>query len=174
MKTPVALIAAVSDNGVIGVDGGMPWHISSDMKYFRAMTLGKPIIMGRKQYESVGKPLDRRPNIVISRRQGLTIDGVLVVSSVPEALRLADRLARESGAKEMMIIGGGEVYAQTFASADRLYITHVHKKVRGDVMFPVIDFEVWRVMESERVPGPPIDCTRTTYVRAPAGPARSL
>ena len=135
------IIAAVADNGAIGVRGGMPWHISEDLKYFKRVTMGCPVIMGRTTFESLGKPLPGRLNIVLSRSRGDFPEGVVCVQSAEEALREAGR----TGAEQCFIIGGAKVYAQLLDCADRLYLTRVHTVVGdADAFFPEIDTDVWR------------------------------
>lgn len=141
---PMALIAAVAQNGAIGRAGGLPWHISGDLKFFKAKTLGKPVIMGRKTYDSIGRPLPGRPNIVITRNPKFAAEGVEVVRDLDGATALAQRLAQDTGAEEIMVIGGAEIYAQAMPSADRLYITEVAASPEGDAFFPEIAASAWR------------------------------
>lgn len=152
MTVPVALIAAVAENGVIGANGGIPWKIPSDMAFFKRMTMGKPIVMGRKQFETVGKPLPGRTNIVVTRQKGYQPDGVLVMDSLEAAIDQAREIARADAAGEVMVIGGGEIYAQAMPLADRLYITYVALSPEGDTFFPPIDPSVWEVVEEPEVP----------------------
>jgi dihydrofolate reductase len=151
MTVPIAMIAGVANNSVIGADGGIPWKIPSDMAFFRRMTMGKPIVMGRKQYETVGRPLPGRTNIVVTRQSGYQPEGVMVFASLGAALDYAQKVAAAEGASEVMIIGGGEIYAQAMALADRLYISHVDLEPVGDVLFPVIDRVMWRVVDEPQV-----------------------
>lgn len=135
------IIAAVADNGAIGVRGGMPWHINEDLKYFKRVTMGCPVIMGRTTFESLGKPLPGRLNIVLSRSRGDFPEGVVCVQSAEEAFREAGR----TGAEQCFIIGGAKVYAQLLDCADMLYLTRVHTMVGdADAFFPEIDTDVWR------------------------------
>jgi dihydrofolate reductase len=134
----VALIAAVAENGVIGRDGGLPWRLPADLRRFKALTLGKPVIMGRRTWQSIGRPLPGRRNIVVSRDPDFTAEGVEVVASLDAAL---DRVA---DVEEAMVIGGGEIYVQALPRADRLHITHVHATVAGNAHFPAIDEALWR------------------------------
>ena len=157
MSIKIAMIAAVAENGVIGSDQSMPWRIPSDFGYFKQTTLGKPIVMGRKQYETVGKPLPGRTNIVVTRQQDYQPEGVLVFSSVDAALAEATRIAAADGVEEVMIIGGGEIYAQLIDRADRLYISHVALVPEGDVRFPAIDPTVWTVVDVPEVEPNPKD-----------------
>ena len=145
--TRIAMIAAVARNGVIGRDGDLPWRIPSDMKFFKQTTMGKPIVMGRKQFESVGKPLPGRVNIVVSRQKGYQPDGVLVFDDFEAALDHARQIAAADGADEVMIIGGGEIYALGLPVADRLYLTEVEIDAEGDTHFPKIDPDLWACID---------------------------
>lgn len=170
---PVVLISAVSENNVIGRDGDMPWKLSTDLKRFKAMTLGKPVILGRKTLESFGgRPLPGRPHVVITRNPALQVEGCRMVASLPEALVLARQIAAETGAAEICVIGGGEIYAQAIDDADRLYITHVETQISdGDTFFPAIDPALFEKVEEIAVPAGEKDSfpTRfTTYRRRPA------
>lgn len=160
MSARIAMIAGVAENGVIGSDQTIPWRVPSDMAFFKRMTLGKPIIMGRKQFETVGKPLPGRTNIVITRQQGYQPEGVLVFHDVETALAEARRIAAADGVDEIMIIGGGELYAQLMERADRLYITHIDLAPEGDVRFPAISPEQWTVVDLPEVAPSPRDEAR--------------
>jgi dihydrofolate reductase len=157
VSVPIAMIAAVARNRVIGANGGMPWRIASDMALFKRTTMGKPIVMGRKQYETVGKPLPGRTNIVVTRQAGYQPDGVLVVNDLDAALVLARRIAAADGADEVMVIGGGEIYAQAMPMADRLYISHVELDPEGDTLFPEIDPDMWLQTEELTIAPDPRD-----------------
>ncbi|MBS3847829.1 dihydrofolate reductase [Devosia sp. BSSL-BM10] len=155
MSVRIAMIAAVAENGVIGSDQTIPWRIPSDFAWFKRTTLGKPMIMGRKQYETVGKPLPGRTNIVVTRQQGYQPDGVEVVANLDEALDLARQIVKRDDVDEIMIIGGGEIYRQMMERADRLYISHIALEPAGNVVFPEIDPAVWVVVdEPEVMPNP--------------------
>ncbi len=156
----VSLIAAVAENGVIGAAGGMPWRLSSDLKRFKQLTLGKPVVMGRKTFETIGKPLPGRDNIVVTRQGGFAPAGVIVVASLDAALEKAATL----GAEEVMVAGGGEIYAQAMERADRLYITHVEAAPLGDVRFPLIDKTVWHAGPEIRVPEGEKDSAASRFV----------
>lgn len=151
MSVPVAMIAAVAANGVIGADGALPWRLPSDFAHFRRTTLGKPVVMGRKTFESIGKPLAGRANIVVSRQLGYQPDGVLVIADISSAIDHARAIAEADGAVEVMVIGGAEIYRQAMPMADRLYITHVDLAPDGDARFPAIDAEHWDVVGSPDV-----------------------
>ena len=142
----VSLIVAVAENGVIGRDGDLPWRLSSDLRYFKSVTMGKPIIMGRKTFQSIGRPLPGRPNFVVSRNPEFNADGITVFSSLGAAIGQA----RESGCKEVMIIGGAGIYEEGLSVADRIYLTQVHADVPGDVTFPVLDPTKWTGTSRER------------------------
>ena len=147
MTVPVAMIAAVAENGVIGAGDAMPWRLPSDFAFFRRITWGKPLIMGRKTFESIGMPLPGRTNIVVSRQKGYQPEGVLVIDGLRAATEFAQSIAAADGATEVMIGGGGEIYREAMPLADRLYITHVEAAPAGDVRFPDIDPAVWTVVE---------------------------
>ena len=140
----IALVVAMAENRVIGVDGDLPWRLSSDLKYFKSVTMGKPIVMGRKTFASIGRPLPGRDNIVITRNAEFAPDGVHVAADVAAALSLAHTLAKEKGADEICIIGGGEIYRQTLDLADRIYLTEVHMTADGDTVFPDLRPADWR------------------------------
>ena len=163
-KIRLSLIAAVAENGVIGVGDRIPWRLSSDLKRFRSITMGKPVIMGRKTFESIGKPLAGRPNIVISRKSDFAHEGILVAQSFEAALSKATEKARASAEQEIMVIGGSEIYRAAIDLADRLYITHVEAAPEGDTHFPPIDPGCWRAVSSEHAPKGPKDSAATTFV----------
>ena len=144
MTVPVALIAAVAANGVIGADNAMPWHLPSDFAHFKRTTMGKPLIMGRRTFESIGRPLPGRTTIVVTRRQGYRPPGAHVAHSLPEALELAQNVAADTHVGEVMVAGGGEIYREAMPHAQRLYVTHVDLSPAGDTVFPVIDPGMWR------------------------------
>ena len=145
----VALIAAMARNRVIGLDNGMPWHLPEDLRYFKATTLGKPIIMGRKTFESLGRPLPGRTNIVVSRQAGLQLTGAEVFGSIEAALGFARQQATTDGVDEVMVIGGETLYRQCMQGADRLYLTRIDATPEGDAWFPEFDDADW-VLVSER------------------------
>jgi len=151
----LVLVAAVADNGVIGQGGGLPWRLKSDLRNFRAITMGKPVVMGRKTYLSIGKPLAGRTNIVVSRNRNFAAPGVVVAPSIEAALAAARGDALRRVVDAVAVIGGAELYAHMIGYADRLVITHVHLRPEGDTMFPAIDPKLWREVErSEHNPGP--------------------
>jgi dihydrofolate reductase len=164
----IVLVAAVGENNVIGKDGQLPWKIKSDLRHFRALTLDKPVIMGRKTFESIGKPLDRRTNIVITRDPKFSAEGVEIAPSLQAALDLARKDAEQRGVNEIMIIGGADIFAAAMPMADRLEITHVHASPEGDVHFPVIDMKQWHEDKREKReagPGDDASCSVATYLR---------
>jgi dihydrofolate reductase len=140
----ISLIAAVATNRVIGHRNRLPWRLPADLQHFKRVTMGKPVVMGRKTWESIGRPLRGRVNIVISRDTALQAEGCVVVHSVEQALEAA------AGADEIMIMGGAELYAQALPRADRLYLTEVRADVQGDVWFPDIDRGDWIEVSRER------------------------
>ena len=135
---------AVARNGVIGADGGLAWRISDDLRQFKAATVGKPVIMGRKTFESIGRPLPERDNIVITRSPDFLKEGVFIARTIDGAVKLARELAAERGVDEIPIIGGAEIYAQTLARTERIYLTRVDADVEGDVRYPDLDSRRWR------------------------------
>ncbi|MFN4169892.1 MAG: dihydrofolate reductase [Pannonibacter phragmitetus] len=165
------IVSAVAENGVIGADNAMPWRLPSDLKHFKALTLGKPVVMGRKTFESLGKPLPGRPHVVISRQPIELPEGVHLVQSLESALELAAKLAAESGAEEVMIIGGGQIYAQAMAHADRLELTRVHATPEGDTVFPAFSTGQWELVAeraAERSDKDSANVTFQTYRRRTA------
>jgi dihydrofolate reductase len=164
----VAIVAAVGKNGVIGAAGALPWRVRADLRRFRALTMGKPVVMGRKTFESIGRPLDGRDNIVVTRRKGFAPEGVLVADSVAAAIVLAKRCAAARGVDEVYVVGGGELYAQALPLADRLYVTHVSAEPEGDAVFPAIAASEWVEVSREEVPfseGDTASATRSVYER---------
>ncbi len=143
MSINISHVVAVALNGVIGADGDMPWSLPSDLKRFKQITIGKPIIMGRKTFVSIGRPLPGRANIVITRSESYEADGVHVVSSIDEALALGTRLAKDTGADEICVIGGGEIYRQTLPNTDRIYLTRVMAEMAGDTTYPDLNEAEW-------------------------------
>ena len=140
---PITLVAALAENGVIGRDNGLPWRLKSDMVHFRAITMGKPVVMGRKTFLSIGRPLPGRTTIVVSRDGGFAAPGIVVAPSVEAALTAARGDALRRGAECIIVAGGADLYAQTMPLAERLHITYVHRAVDGDAYFPAIDRGVW-------------------------------
>ena len=145
----LALIAAVAQNRVIGRDGKLPWYLPKDLRYFRAVTMGKPVLMGRKTWESMNRPLPGRTNIVITRQAGYQAEGARVVPDLEGAIELAESIAMIDGVDEIMVIGGADIYRLALPRADRLYLTEVHAEVPGDVCFPAWDRAAWREVSRE-------------------------
>lgn len=148
----ISFIVGMAENHVIGRDNGLPWKVSSDLKRFKTLTLGKPLVMGRKCYESIGRPLPGRPNIVITRNPHFHVDGVIVVHTLAQALERAGQEARALGADEICVIGGGEIYRQAMPKADVLHVTYILASVEGDTSFPEIDPADWEITHREDIP----------------------
>ncbi|HEY8569668.1 dihydrofolate reductase [Microbulbifer sp.] len=142
-QVPLAMIVATARNRAIGRENTLPWRISGDLQFFKRTTLGKPVIMGRKTFESIGRPLPGRQNIVITRNPAWSAEGVAVAASLELALELAQQVAARDGAEEVMVIGGAEIYRQAMPLARRLYVTEVDAEVDGDAFFPVLD-KTWQ------------------------------
>jgi dihydrofolate reductase len=153
----VAFVVAVAENGVIGRNGELPWRMPSDLRRFRRITLGKPVVMGRKTYESIGKPLDGRDNIVITRQPGYSAPGIQVVATIEEALALARKLAAARNVEEICIIGGAEVFRASLPLADRIYLTLVRGQPTGNVVLPPFDPGLWREIAREPMQQAPGD-----------------
>lgn len=139
----IYLVAAVAENGVIGANGKLPWHLPEDLRHFKQVTMGHPVIMGRKTWESIGKPLPNRTNIVISRRPGFVAPGAQVASSLDEALALC------AGRESVMVIGGNEVFRAALPHAAGLILTEIHRDYPGDVVFPEFDRRAWKETRRE-------------------------
>lgn len=168
----LAMIAAQARNRVIGIDNKLPWYLPEDLKYFKRVTLGKPILMGRKTFESIGRPLPGRTNIVITRDRAWQHPGVRVVHDLEAALALAESLALIDGVDEAVVIGGAEIYALCLPRADRLYLTQVHADVEGDAHFPVLAEGEWQQVAREdhaAVEPNPYDYSFIVLERCPSG-----
>ncbi|MBV2143902.1 dihydrofolate reductase [Falsochrobactrum sp. TDYN1] len=163
-KPTISIIVAASENNVIGRDNDMPWRLSTDLKRFKALTLGKPVIMGRRTWESIGRPLPGRPNIVVTRDAAFVANGAGVARSLEDAVDLGSRLAQEASTDEIFIIGGGKIYAQALPLADRVHLTRVLAHIEGDTYFPQIDSVQWRIVSSEDVPSGEKDSHSTRYI----------
>ena len=140
------LVVARAANGVIGRDGGLPWRIPEDLRHFKRLTVGKPVVMGRRTFESIGKPLPGRHNIVLTRNAGWTAEGVTVVPNLAEAVAAAG-LDPRARADEIMVIGGAQIYAEALPSATRVYLTEVHAEPAGDTVLPGFDPLLWTELE---------------------------
>ena len=157
----ITLVVAVAENGVIGRDGGLPWRLSTDLKRYKATTMGKPVIMGRRTWESIPSPaLPGRRNIVVTRNEGYEAPGADIVHGLDAALERAER----AGAAEACVIGGGEIFVKALPIADRLDVTHVLAPIAGDAYFPPIDPAVWRVVSSHDVSAGEKDSHPTRHV----------
>lgn len=154
----ISIVVAAAENNVIGHQGEMPWHVSGDLKNFKAITSGKPIVMGRKTFESIGRPLPGRQNIVVTRNADWQADGVDVAASLDAALELADNAA------EIMIIGGGQIYAQALPLASRVYFTRIHIEPEGDTSFPALSEQDWTQSDSQKLPQGPKDTAMATFL----------
>ncbi|MBV9634598.1 MAG: dihydrofolate reductase [Methylobacteriaceae bacterium] len=171
-RLPLVLVAAVATNGVIGARNGLPWHLRSDLRHFRALTLGKPLIMGRRTFLSIGKPLPGRETIILTHDRRFEAPGVVVATTLPAAIARAESIGRRLGAAEIIVAGGGEIYAQTIGCAAALHITEVGLAPQGDTFFPPVDGTIWR--EAARAPQPrtekdDADFTFVHYVRRKDG-----
>lgn len=140
----ISLVAAVAENNVIGREGGLPWRLPADLKHFKAITMGKPIVMGRKTFESIGRPLRGRRNIIITRQADYAVENAEVAGDIDSAIALA-----EEDAEEIMVVGGAEIYRATLPRAGRIYLTRVKADPEGDTYFPDLDWDEWDEVERE-------------------------
>lgn len=163
-RPEIVFIAAVAENGVIGADGAIPWRLKSDMQRLKMMTMGKPVVMGRKTFVSLRRPLPGRTNVVITRDAGFRAEGAVVTTSFDAARAVATGDALRRLVTEIAVIGGAEIYAQWMEIADRLEITEVHARPEGDTRFPAIDPAAWEEVERVRNPAGPDDSTDYSYV----------
>ncbi|MDB4837149.1 dihydrofolate reductase [Marinomonas sp.] len=145
----LSLIVAMSTNRTIGINNSLPWHLPNDLKYFKQATMGKPIVMGRKTFESIGKPLPGRRNIVISRDPNYTAEGIDVVDSLEAAIELGESICLIDGQEDVMVLGGAQIYQLALEKVDRLYITHVDAEVEGDAFFPEVDWNAFNLVGEE-------------------------
>lgn len=143
-KPIIALVVAVAENNVIGRNGRLPWHIPSELQHFKRITMGKPVIMGRKTFASLKKPLPGRDNIVVTRDPDFAAEGAVSAGTLDEALAVAARCCKTRGENEIMVIGGAQIYETALALAQRIYLTRVHAAVEGDTYFPALDETEWR------------------------------
>ncbi|MBX3513266.1 MAG: dihydrofolate reductase [Xanthobacteraceae bacterium] len=146
---PLVLVVAIAENGVIGRRGALPWRIPGDLKHFKAVTMGKPMVMGRKTYESIGRPLPGRTSLVLTHDKDWRADGVIAGHSLEEVLKLANEAAKQSGASEIAIIGGSALFEETLPCAAKIELTEVHAKPEGDVYFPKYDRSAFRETRRE-------------------------
>lgn len=160
---PICHVVAIAKNNVIGMDGDMPWKLSTDLKRFKRDTMGKPIIMGRKTFESIGRALPGRLNIVVSRSEFIA-DNTVHANSIDAAIFLAEGWAKENESDEICVIGGGQIYTATLPVASKLYVTHVMAEPDGDTLYPAIIDADWRPIKREEVPIGEKDTAETLYV----------
>ena len=166
----LSLVCALARNRAIGLNNQLPWHLPRDLAHFKAITLGHPIIMGRKTFDSIGRPLPGRRNIVVSRQRDWSRDGIEVVDSLEAAISRAGEFARDLESREIMLIGGASLYEQALPRAHRLYLTEVHADIMGDAFFPRISLDEWQETSREEVipdENNPIACAFVTYDRSP-------
>jgi dihydrofolate reductase len=170
---PVIMVAAMARNGVIGADNGLPWHMRSDLRHFKAATMGKPLIMGRKTFQSIGRLLPGRETVIVTHDPAFRAEGAHVVDGIEAALSLADMLGREKSAEEIVIAGGAMIYEQAMAHADRLLVTILDLEAQGDAAFPRIDAAEWEEVSRRSFPrgeGDDAAYDVVRYVRAEAHP----
>jgi dihydrofolate reductase len=153
----LSLIVAVAENGVIGRDNALPWHLPEDLRYFKQVTSGKTVVMGRKTFQSIGRPLPNRTNIVITRDPGFSAEGVIVAHSLDEALA-------KGGDGEILVIGGSSLFAEVLPRADRFYLTEINRAYEGDVQFPAWDRAAWQEIARQKAESDP-DVAFVTYER---------
>lgn len=158
------IVVVAGGNGVIGRDRGLPWHMSSDLKTFRRLTMGKPMIMGRRTFDSIGKPLDGRDTIVLTRDAAFSVPGVSACDSIDDAITLGRVLATTGGADEIMVIGGAAIYDAVLARADRVYLTRVHGAPEGDRYFADLDTRDWAEVSREAIAKGPRDDFAATLI----------
>lgn len=162
------IVVAMAENRVIGREGDMPWRMPTDLKHFKALTLGRPMVMGRKTFESIGKPLPGRETFVVSRDRSFAVDGVTVLSDIDVALKAAEASAVQKGVSSYVVVGGGVLYAATISRADRLFVTRIAATPDGDTHFPPIDPALWKLDASEpmvRSERDSADATFETWIR---------
>lgn len=161
----ISLIVAVAENGVIGRDGGLPWRLPSDLKTFRRLTMDKPMIMGRRTYQSIGRPLDGRDSIVVTRDPHFEVEGVSTCDSLSDALTMGRIMATTRGADEIMVIGGAGIFEASLPVADRIYMTLVHASPAGDTYFKRPGEAEWREVRQEPLPqGPKDEFASTLFI----------
>lgn len=160
----VSFVVAVSRNGVIGRDNSMPWRLSTDLQRFKKLTLGKPVVMGRKTWESLGRPLPGRANIVITRDASYHAEGAQVVATIDEALKAGAEAARSSDVDEICIIGGAQIYRAAMENATCLHVTHIDADIDGDAFFGPVDPDIWQIVSEENVSSGEKDNYATRYV----------
>lgn len=154
---PIAIIVCAARNGTIGQNGKMPWRMPSDLKHLKATTMGKPVVMGRKTYQSIGKALPGRTNIVVTRQPGFVLPDAIVVSNLAAAIAEAEKVAAATGASEIMVLGGGEIYLAALPLADRVYLTRLAADIDGDTHFPDLPDADWTITSRAPLPRTPKD-----------------
>lgn len=159
-----SIIVAVAENGTIGRDNAMPWKLSTDLKRFKAITLSKPVIMGRKTWVSIGRPLPGRTNIIITREKGFKVEGAVVAHTLSQALQLAQEDAQVKGIDEIFIIGGGEIFKNAMPLVTKMYVTEILNPIDGDTFFPPFDAHSWQTLSTEMVPAGEKDSHATRFV----------
>jgi dihydrofolate reductase len=164
MTHPIAVVAAIADNGVIGRDNRLIWRLKTDLKRFRALTWGSPIIMGRRTFQSIGRPLPGRQTIVLTRDRAFSAEGVTVAHAWDEAVARAEDAAERMGAEAIFVVGGGEVYAEALPRAERLHLTLVHASPDGDALFPPYDRTAFRELRRSEHPRGPDDEQSFTFL----------
>ena len=164
MGIEIIIVVAAAENNVIGSDGDMPWHLSTDLKRFKSLTMGKPMIMGRKTFAAIGKPLPGRTSIVVTLDKEWQAEGVVPVHSLEMAVALGKQIAEDSGVEQVCIVGGGEIYRQSIEIADLIYLTRVHAEPDGDTVFPIVDPDVWTETRREQVPAGDKDTFETSFI----------
>ncbi|MCZ8106712.1 MAG: dihydrofolate reductase [Burkholderiales bacterium] len=157
MALPVVIVVAAADNGVIGRDNGLIWRLKTDLRRFRSLTLGRPLVMGRKTFESIGKPLPGRETIVVTRNPSFRPEGAAVAGSLEEALALGQEIGARIGADCVVVGGGADIYAQALPLAERIHLTRVHAAPQGDSVFPALDPARYRTLSRESHPAGPDD-----------------
>lgn len=160
----ISFVVAVTRNHVIGRDGGLPWRLSTDLKRFKTLTIGKPVVMGRVCYDSIGRPLPGRPNIVITRNRDFAREGLIIAHSLEEGMERAGQEAEKLGVDEIAVIGGGVIYRELMDRATILHVTHIEAEIEGDAVFPEIDPAVWEAGPAESVPAGEKDDYPTRFV----------
>jgi dihydrofolate reductase len=164
MTVRISMICAVARNRVIGRNNKLLWRLKSDLRHFRDLTTGKPVIMGRKTHESIGRPLPNRDNIVVTRDKAFALEGIFVAHALEEAFRMAGDCAKKRGVDEIMVAGGADIYAQTMGLADALYLTEVDLEPEGDSWFPFIDRIKWKEISRRVHPKGPDDEATFSFV----------
>jgi dihydrofolate reductase len=170
----IVLVAAVAENGVIGRGNALPWRLKSDMAHFRALTIGKPVVMGRKTYQSIGRPLPGRTTIVVSRDRAFAAPGIVVAPGLDAAMAAARGDALRRGGDTVVVAGGADIYAQAMPMATQLAVTLVHMRIDGDACFPIVDAQSWREVarsEHRAGAGDEVAFAFVSYERAGAAPA---